>query len=154
MTIPGGLLDGPICLDYNATTPIDTLVTESILLYLIAEFGNPSSTHHYGRESRIALDHAWDQVADAGGHEGRLSPKIRSACPCRKSAAHPRAGGSRPRAAQWYRRGGTGASRRRSPTRCCRVRPRTEGCGAALAWCVGILVVAVPLAVWRYSRAV
>ncbi|MGW6932913.1 cysteine desulfurase family protein [Lentzea sp. NPDC054927] len=63
MTVPHGLLDGPIYLDYNATTPIDPVVTESMLPYLTAEFGNPSSTHHYGRESRIALDHARDQVA-------------------------------------------------------------------------------------------
>ncbi|WP_086667101.1 cysteine desulfurase family protein [Lentzea kentuckyensis] len=63
MTVPRGLLDGPIYLDYNATTPIDPAVTESMLPYLTAEFGNPSSTHHYGRESRIALDHARDQVA-------------------------------------------------------------------------------------------
>lgn len=63
MTVPRGLLDGPIYLDYNATTPIDPAVTESMLPYLTGEFGNPSSTHHYGRESRVALDHARDQVA-------------------------------------------------------------------------------------------
>jgi cysteine desulfurase len=54
VTIPRGLLDGPIYLDYNATTPIDPAVTESMLPYLTAEFGNPSSTHHYGRESHRA----------------------------------------------------------------------------------------------------
>jgi cysteine sulfinate desulfinase/cysteine desulfurase-like protein len=63
VTVPSGLVDGPIYLDYNATTPIDPAVTESMLPYLTAEFGNPSSTHHYGRESRVALDNARDQVA-------------------------------------------------------------------------------------------
>ncbi|GAB2846080.1 cysteine desulfurase family protein [Lentzea nigeriaca] len=63
MTVPRGLVEGPIYLDYNATTPIDPAVTEAMLPYLTAEFGNPSSTHHYGRESRVALDHARDQVA-------------------------------------------------------------------------------------------
>jgi cysteine desulfurase len=63
VTVPRGLLDGPIYLDYNATTLIDPAVTESMLPYLTAEFGNPSSTHRYGRESRVALGHARDQVA-------------------------------------------------------------------------------------------
>ncbi|GAA3646185.1 hypothetical protein GCM10022267_36090 [Lentzea roselyniae] len=63
MTVPHGLLDGPIYLDHNATTPIDPAVTESMLPCLTAEFGNPSSTHHYGRGSRGALDHARGQVA-------------------------------------------------------------------------------------------
>jgi cysteine desulfurase len=63
VTVPRGLVDGPIYLDYNATTPIDPAVAESMLPYLTAEFGNPSSTHHYGRESSTALDHARGQVA-------------------------------------------------------------------------------------------
>jgi cysteine desulfurase len=63
VTVPRGLIEGPIYLDYNATTPIDPAVTEAMLPYLTAEFGNPSSTHHYGRESRVALDHARSQVA-------------------------------------------------------------------------------------------
>ncbi|MEV6716261.1 aminotransferase class V-fold PLP-dependent enzyme [Lentzea sp. NPDC051208] len=73
MTVPSGLLHGPIYLDYNATTPIDPAVTDSMLPYLTAEFGNPSSTHHCGRESRVALDHARNQVDTLLGFTHRRS---------------------------------------------------------------------------------
>lgn len=42
-----GLADGPIYLDYNATTPVDPRVTEAMLPYLTHHFGNPSSGHSY-----------------------------------------------------------------------------------------------------------
>ncbi|RSM80881.1 cysteine desulfurase [Kibdelosporangium aridum] len=62
MTVPSGLVDGPIYLDYNATTPVDPAVTEALLPYLTHEFGNPSSGHHYGAGSRAALQRAREQV--------------------------------------------------------------------------------------------
>jgi cysteine desulfurase len=37
-----GLADGPICLDYNATTPVDPCVAETAQPYLTTHFGNPS----------------------------------------------------------------------------------------------------------------
>jgi len=39
----------PIYLDYNATTPLDPAVVEAMLPYLRDHFGNPSSTHAFGR---------------------------------------------------------------------------------------------------------
>ncbi|EHR62879.1 cysteine desulfurase family protein [Saccharomonospora cyanea] len=63
MAVPGGLVDGPIYLDYNATTPVDPAVTDAVLPYLSGAFGNPSSDHHYGSEPRAALDRARAQVA-------------------------------------------------------------------------------------------
>jgi cysteine desulfurase len=53
-----GLQDGPIYLDYNATTPVDPAVVETMLPYLSTHFGNPSSAHRYGRETRQAIDMA------------------------------------------------------------------------------------------------
>ncbi|WP_224240479.1 cysteine desulfurase family protein [Hyalangium gracile] len=53
----------PIYLDYNATTPVAPEVLEAMLPYLRGEFGNPSSTHPYGRRAREAVDQARAQVA-------------------------------------------------------------------------------------------
>jgi len=53
----------PIYLDYNATTPVAPEVLEAMLPYLRAHFGNPSSSHAYGREAGAALRHARGQVA-------------------------------------------------------------------------------------------
>lgn len=63
MTVPSGLAEGPIYLDYNATTPVDPAVTETMQPYLTGGFGNPSSDHHYGTAPRAALRHAREQVA-------------------------------------------------------------------------------------------
>src|SRR4051812_38625454 len=60
----------PIYLDYNATTPIDPAVYEAMLPYLghasdpfVGRFGNPSSTHVYGKQAHEAIDVARSQVA-------------------------------------------------------------------------------------------
>jgi cysteine desulfurase len=53
----------PIYLDYNATTPIDDEVAEAMLPYLHEHFGNPSSSHVYGRIARRAVEAARAQVA-------------------------------------------------------------------------------------------
>jgi len=45
LRIHPGLERGPIYLDYNATTPIDPVVVESMLPYLSEHFGNPASSH-------------------------------------------------------------------------------------------------------------
>ncbi len=58
-----GLQNGPIYLDYNATTPIDPAVVEAMLPYLSIHFGNPSSSHTYGYVAQQALDSARTQVA-------------------------------------------------------------------------------------------
>jgi cysteine desulfurase len=53
----------PIYLDYNATTPIDPEVAEAMRPYLYEHFGNPSSSHWYGRRTRQAVEQARQQVA-------------------------------------------------------------------------------------------
>lgn len=59
-----GLRDGPIYLDYNATTPVDPTVAEAMWPYLALHFGNPSSAHGYGRAAHEAIAIARAQVAD------------------------------------------------------------------------------------------
>ena len=54
----------PIYLDYNATTPIDPEVAEAMHPYLFEYFGNPSSSHWYGIQTKKAVDEARRQVAD------------------------------------------------------------------------------------------
>jgi cysteine desulfurase len=61
------LRDGPVYLDYNATTPIDPLVVEAMTRSLTQEFGNPSSGHTYGAAAHAALDRARGQVASLVG---------------------------------------------------------------------------------------
>jgi cysteine desulfurase NifS len=53
----------PIYLDYNATTPIDPEVAEAMRPYLLEHFGNPSSSHWYGIQTKKAVDEARRQVA-------------------------------------------------------------------------------------------
>jgi cysteine desulfurase len=57
----------PIYLDYNATTSIDPAVVEAMLPYLKTGFGNPSSSHSYGKEAHNAVDRARQQVAELIG---------------------------------------------------------------------------------------
>ncbi|MCM2358226.1 MAG: cysteine desulfurase [Geobacteraceae bacterium] len=53
----------PIYLDYNATTPHDPEVIAAMLPYLEEHFGNPSSSHWYGEQTRKAVETAREQVA-------------------------------------------------------------------------------------------
>lgn len=64
MNVPNGLREGPIYLDYNATTPIDPRVAEACLPFLTEHFGNPSSGHAYGRTAQAAVVAARGQVAE------------------------------------------------------------------------------------------
>lgn len=52
-----------IYLDHAATTPVRPAVLDAMLPYLGERFGNPSSTHRWGREARVALDEARERVA-------------------------------------------------------------------------------------------
>jgi cysteine desulfurase len=54
----------PIYLDYNATTPVDPVVVEAMRPYLEEHFGNPSSTHWYGVQTKLAVEKARKQVAE------------------------------------------------------------------------------------------
>ena len=56
-------MSNPIYLDYNATTPVDPEVAAVMLPYLQEHFGNPSSSHPYGRRTKAALETARGQVA-------------------------------------------------------------------------------------------
>jgi len=58
-----------IYLDYNATTPLDPLVVEAMEPFLREHFGNPSSTHVYGRAAHEAVARARSQVATLIGAE-------------------------------------------------------------------------------------
>jgi cysteine desulfurase len=53
----------PIYLDHNASTPILPEVLDVMLPYLRDRYGNPSSTHHYGRVTKRAVELARQQVA-------------------------------------------------------------------------------------------
>lgn len=53
----------PIYLDHAATAPVREEVREAMLPFFGARFGNPSSTHRWGREARVALDEARERVA-------------------------------------------------------------------------------------------
>ncbi|MGB9664309.1 MAG: aminotransferase class V-fold PLP-dependent enzyme, partial [Ignavibacteria bacterium] len=52
-----------IYLDYAATTPVHPEVLEDMLPYLRDKFGNPSSIHKFGQETRAAIEIARDDIA-------------------------------------------------------------------------------------------
>ena len=53
----------PIYLDHAATTPVRDEVFEAMRPFFGTRFGNPSSTHRWGREARAALDEARERLA-------------------------------------------------------------------------------------------
>lgn len=53
----------PIYLDHAATTPVRREVFEAMEPFYGPRFGNPSSTHRWGREARAALDEARERIA-------------------------------------------------------------------------------------------
>ena len=61
----------PIYLDHAATTPLRPEVRDAMLPYLDGVFGNPSSSHAFGRLAREALDDAHDRLARAIGADAR-----------------------------------------------------------------------------------
>jgi cysteine desulfurase len=54
----------PIYLDYNASTPIDPDVIAEMEPYLRDRFGNPSSSHLYGRQAKEGIEEARSQMAE------------------------------------------------------------------------------------------
>lgn len=62
-----GLASAVIYLDYNATTPIDERVLESMMPAMTDRFWNAASSHAGGRVASDLVEHARDQVADLIG---------------------------------------------------------------------------------------
>jgi cysteine desulfurase len=56
-------MSDPIYLDHNATTPVHLEVVAAMSPWLKEHFGNPSSTHVYGRRAHEAVEAAREQVA-------------------------------------------------------------------------------------------
>jgi cysteine desulfurase len=52
-----------VCLDYNATTPVEPEVLDAMLPYFSGEFGNAASIHTFGQKARAAVESAREQVA-------------------------------------------------------------------------------------------
>ena len=53
-----------IYLDYNATTPVDEQVLQSMLPFYSVKFGNAaSSTHFFGTDAKNAVENAREQIA-------------------------------------------------------------------------------------------
>lgn len=49
--------------DHSATTPTDPEVAKLVFEYMTEKFGNPSSVHAFGRETRKAVEEAREQLA-------------------------------------------------------------------------------------------
>lgn len=60
-----------IYLDHAATTAVRPEVLEAMRPLLTERFGNPSSVHSWGREARMLLENAREQVAGALGAQRR-----------------------------------------------------------------------------------
>jgi cysteine desulfurase len=56
-----------IYLDYNATTPLDYRVFDTMRPYMTRDWGNPSSPYSFGNQARIALEKARKRVAECLG---------------------------------------------------------------------------------------
>jgi cysteine desulfurase len=58
-----------VYLDHAATTPVRAEALEAMLPFLGETFGNPSSSHRFGRAARAGLEQARREVAEAVGAE-------------------------------------------------------------------------------------
>ncbi|SHI18107.1 cysteine desulfurase NifS [Desulfosporosinus lacus] len=60
-----------VYLDHSATTPVDPEVAAIMMTYYTEKYGNPSSVHGFGRETKQALEQARNQVAELIGAASR-----------------------------------------------------------------------------------
>jgi hypothetical protein len=67
------MMNDPIYLDHNATTPLLPEVADAMLPYLREHFGNPSSGHVYGARARDAVAHAREQMSSRSAITGTLA---------------------------------------------------------------------------------
>ncbi|MBI5574269.1 MAG: cysteine desulfurase NifS [Elusimicrobia bacterium] len=58
-----------IYLDYNATTPVHPEVLDAMMPYFKDFYGNPSSVHSFGQETRKAVEDAREKIANLLGAE-------------------------------------------------------------------------------------
>jgi len=65
--IENGFCMHRVYLDNNATTPVLPEVREAMLPYFSEHFGNASSMHHHGQETRSAVENARESVAKLFG---------------------------------------------------------------------------------------
>lgn len=62
-----------IYLDNAATTMVDPSVLEAMMPYFVEHFGNPSSIHSFGRETRIAIEKSRKTIASLlNGRPGEI----------------------------------------------------------------------------------
>lgn len=57
----------PIFLDHSATTPVHPEVIEAMLPYWTEGYGNPASSHHFGRSANVGLESARRSIAELIG---------------------------------------------------------------------------------------
>lgn len=60
---------GDVYLDYNASTPLDPVVLEEMLPFLIDGYGNASSIHDRGRTVRAAVENSRSEIAELVGSQ-------------------------------------------------------------------------------------
>lgn len=66
------MIQFPIYLDHNATTPCDPRVVEAMLPYFTNQFGNAASRNHpFGWQAEEAVDYAREQVAKLIGADSK-----------------------------------------------------------------------------------
>lgn len=58
-----------IYFDHAATTPVDQRVLDEILPYFTQKFGNASSAHQFGRDTKVAMEDARELIAELIGAE-------------------------------------------------------------------------------------
>ncbi|QQY11261.1 MAG: cysteine desulfurase [Candidatus Xiphinematobacter sp.] len=56
-----------VYLDYNATTPLAEEALNAMMPYLTNNYGNPSSQHRAGRQARVAIDNAREELSSLLG---------------------------------------------------------------------------------------